>query len=77
MNSELLNYEEKVRKAKLSAEEELVNEVFTRVCGKYEAGTGEFRELNKALKDITFSNERYEFLYLLSKKLWKILRYDR
>ena len=24
----------------------------------------EFRELNKALKDITFSNERYEFIYM-------------
>ena len=26
----------------------------------------EFRELNKALKDITFSNERYEFIYMPS-----------
>ena len=29
---------------------------------------GEFKELNKALRGITFSNERYEFLYLRSRK---------
>lgn len=29
---------------------------------------GEFKELNKALKDIRFSNERYEFLYMPSKR---------
>ena len=28
----------------------------------------EFKELNKALNDITFSNEKYEFLYMPSKK---------
>lgn len=28
----------------------------------------EFKELNKALKDITFSNERYEFQYMSSKR---------
>ena len=28
----------------------------------------EFRELNKALKGISFSNEKYEFLYMPSKK---------
>jgi hypothetical protein len=29
---------------------------------------GEFKELNRALKDITFSSEEYEFLYMPSKK---------
>lgn len=28
----------------------------------------EFKELNKALKDVVFSNEKYEFLYLPSKR---------
>lgn len=29
---------------------------------------GEFRELNRALKDIVFSNERYEFLFMPSRR---------
>ena len=29
---------------------------------------GEFKELNRALKDIAFSSEQYEFLYMPSKK---------
>lgn len=66
-NSELLNYEEKVRKAKLSAEEEFREQFLSKLQENMKQAQGEFRELNKALKDITFSNERYEFLYLPSK----------
>ena len=66
VNSELLNYEEKVRKAKLSAEEEFREQFLSKLQENMKQAQGEFRELNKALKDITFSNERYEFLYLPS-----------
>ena len=71
MNSELLNYEEKVRKAKLSAEEEFREQFLSKLQENMKQAQGEFKELNKALKDITFSNERYEFLYLPSKSYRK------
>lgn len=71
MNSELLNYEEKVRKAKLSAEEEFREQFLSKLQENMKQAQGEFKELNKALKDITFSNERYEFLYLPSKSYGK------
>lgn len=71
VNSELLNYEEKVRKAKLSAEEEFREQFLSKLQENMKQAQGEFRELNKALKDITFSNERYEFLYLPSKRYGK------
>lgn len=60
VNSELLNYEEKVRKAKLSAEEEFREQFLSKLQENMKQAQGEFRELNKALKDITFSNERYD-----------------
>lgn len=59
VNSELLNYEEKVRKAKLSAEEEFREQFLSKLQENMKQAQGEFKELNKALKDITFSNERY------------------
>ncbi len=71
VNSELLNYEEKVRKAKLSAEEEFREQFLSKLQENMKQAQGEFKELNKALKDITFSNERYEFLYLPSKSYRK------
>ena len=71
VNSELLNYEEKVRKAKLSAEEEFREQFLSKLQENMKQAQGEFRELNKALKDITFSNERYKFLYLPSKSYGK------
>ena len=71
VNSELLNYEEKVRKAKLSAEEEFREQFLSKLQENMKQAQGEFKELNKALKDITFSNERYEFLYLPSKRYGK------
>lgn len=71
VNSELLNYEEKVRKAKLSAEEEFREQFLSKLQENMKQAQGEFKELNKALKDITFSNERYEFLYLPGKSYGK------
>ena len=68
MNSELLSYEEKVRKARLAAEDEFREQFLSKLQENMKQAQGEFKELNKALRGITFSNERYEFLYLRSRK---------
>ena len=64
--SELLNYEEKVQSARISAEEEFREQFLAKLQENMKQAQGEFKELNKALKDITFSNERYEFIYMPS-----------
>ena len=64
--SELLDYEEKVQSARVSAEEEFREQFLARLQENMKQAQGEFKELNKALKDITFSNERYEFIYMPS-----------
>lgn len=66
--SELLEYEEKVQSARMAAEEEFREQFLAKLQENMKQAQGEFRELNKALKDITFSNERYEFLFMPSKK---------
>lgn len=64
--SELLDYEEKVQSARTSAEEEFREQFLARLQENMKQAQSEFKELNKALKDITFSNERYEFIYMPS-----------
>ena len=64
--SELLDYEEKVQAARISAEEEFREQFLAKLQENMKQAQGEFKELNKALKDITFSNERYEFIYMPS-----------
>lgn len=64
--SELLEYEEKVQSARVSAEEEFREQFLAKLQENMKQAQSEFRELNKALKDITFSNERYEFSYMPS-----------
>ena len=71
VHSELLSYEEKVTKARMSAEEEFREQFLSKLQENMKNAQGEFKELNKALKDIAFSNEKYEFLYLPSKKYGK------
>jgi len=66
--SELLDYEEKVQAAKLAAEEEFREQFLAKLQENMKQAQGEFKELNKALKDIVFSNEKYEFLYMPSKR---------
>ena len=66
--SELLEYEEKVRSARMAAEDEFREQFLAKLQENMKQAQGEFKELNKALKDITFSNERYEFLFMPSKK---------
>lgn len=67
-NSELLEYEEKVRTARDAAEEEFREQFLAKLQENMKQAQNEFKELNKALKDITFSSERYEFLHMPSRK---------
>ncbi len=66
--SELLAYEEKVQMAKTAAEEEFREQFLAKLQENMKQAQGEFKELNKALKDIRFSSEKYEFLFMPSKK---------
>ena len=66
--SELLDYEEKVQNAKIAAEEEFREQFLSKLQENIKQAQIEFKELNKALKDIRFSNEKYEFLYMASRK---------
>jgi uncharacterized protein YPO0396 len=67
-NSELLQYEEKVESARQSAEEEFREQFLSKLQENMKTAQGEFKELNKALNDIVFSNEKYEFLFMPSKR---------
>lgn len=67
-NSELLDYEEKVQFAREAAETEFREQFLAKLQENMKQAQGEFRELNRALGDIDFSSERYEFLFMPSKK---------
>ena len=67
-NSELLQYEEKVDAARQAAEEEFREQFLSKLQENMKIAQAEFKELNKALNDIMFSNEKYEFLYMPSKR---------
>lgn len=66
--SEILEYEEKVESARMAAEEEFREQFLAKLQENMKQAQSEFKELNKALKDIAFSNEKYEFLYMPSKR---------
>ena len=67
-NSELLDYEEKVQSARAAAEMEFHEQFLAKLQENMKLAQGEFKELNKALKGIDFSSERYEFQFMPSKK---------
>lgn len=67
-NSELLKYEDKVETARSAAEEEFREQFLSKLQENMKTAQTEFKELNKALNDISFSSEKYEFLYMPSKK---------
>lgn len=67
-NSELLQYEGKVDVARQAAEEEFREQFLSKLQENMKMAQAEFKELNKALNDIVFSNEKYEFLYMPSKR---------
>ncbi len=70
-NSQLLSYEEKVEKAREAAEEEFREQFLSRLQENIRQAQSEFKELNRALRDIHFSHEQYEFLYEPNRKLKK------
>lgn len=65
--SELLSYEEKVKNARGTAEIEFREQFLSKLQENIKQAQSEFRGLNNALKDITFSSERYEFTFGQSK----------
>ena len=67
-NSELLDYEEKVQSARHAAETEFQEQFLAKLQENMKLAQGEFKELNKALKGIDFSSERYEFQFMPSEK---------
>ena len=70
-NSQLLEYEEKVYQARKAAEEEFREQFLSKLQENIKQAQGEFKELNRALKEIHFSREQYEFIYEPSGKLKK------
>ena len=62
-NSQLLEYEEKVYQARKAAEDEFREQFLSKLQENIKQAQGEFKELNRALKEIHFSKEQYEFLY--------------
>lgn len=67
-DSALLQYEDKVEAARQAAEEEFREQFLSKLQENMKTAQAEFKELNKALADIVFSNEKYEFQYMPSKK---------
>lgn len=61
-NSDLLTYEEKVRKARESAEEEFRTQFLARMQENIKQSQAEFKRINRALNGIDFNGERYEFI---------------
>jgi uncharacterized protein YPO0396 len=70
-NSQLLEYEEKVRSAREKAEQEFREQFLARLQENIKQAQNEFKSLNRALADIHFSNERYEFRHEPRKHLRK------
>ncbi len=70
-NSQLLEYEEKVYQARKAAEEEFREQFLSKLQENIKQAQGEFKELNRGLKEIHFSREQYEFLYEPSGRLKK------
>ena len=70
-NSRLLEYEEKVYKARQAAEDEFREQFLSRLQENIKQAQNEFKELNRSLGEIHFSRKQYEFLYEPSRKLKK------
>lgn len=62
-NSQLLEYEEKVYRARNAAEEEFREQFLSKLQENIKQAQQEFRELNQALSEIHFSHEKYVFRY--------------
>ncbi|MBQ9015982.1 MAG: AAA family ATPase [Firmicutes bacterium] len=62
-HSQLLEYQDKVQRAKDAAEAEFREQFLARLQENIRQAQQEFRDLNRGLADIRFANERYEFRY--------------
>ncbi|MGN0361779.1 MAG: ATP-binding protein [Bilifractor sp.] len=69
--SRLLEYEDQVAKARQAAEEEFREQFLSKLQENIKQARQEFRELNRALKDIHFAHEQYEFQYAPKASLGK------
>lgn len=67
-NSEILKYQDKVVKAKKTAEEEFREQFLSKLQENIKKAHGEMKQLNKALENITFGSEKYKFEFPPSKK---------
>lgn len=66
--SSLMDYGEKAREARAAAEEEFKEQFLSKLQENMKQAQSEFRALNSALSGISFSSEKYEFLYAPAKK---------
>lgn len=62
-NSRLLEYEEKVYRARNAAEEEFREQFLSKLQENIRQARQDFKELNRALSEISFDREHYEFIY--------------
>ena len=69
--SQLLEYEDKVYRARNAAEEEFREQFLSRLQENIRQAQNEFKDLNKSLKEIHFSREQYEFQYFPRKEYKK------
>ena len=67
-NSELLSYEEKVQKARESAEAEFREQFLSKMQENIKKAHDEFDELNKSLAAIPFGSDYYKFEFAARKK---------
>lgn len=70
-NSQLLEYEEKVYRARNAAEEEFREQFLSKLQENIKQAQQEFKELNQALSEIHFSHEKYVFRYEPRRELKK------
>lgn len=63
----------KSKKSKIIGRGRIPGTVLSKLQENMKQAQGEFKELNKALKDITFSNERYEFYICRAKAMENIM----
>ncbi len=67
-NSQLLEYEDKVYRARNAAEVEFREQFLSRLQENIRQAQGEFKELNRSLQEIHFAREQYEFQYSARKE---------
>ncbi|MGX8703735.1 MAG: SbcC/MukB-like Walker B domain-containing protein, partial [bacterium] len=67
-HSQLLEFEDKVYRARNAAEEEFREQFLSKLQENIRQAQKEFKDLNNALRDIHFAKEQYEFLHLPRKE---------